>query len=69
MPVKRFSNQDAGTADKNAASFADNAVYADRVATLTTYRHLRAVINQDIAGIDGPIDIGTVASSDTTLDW
>jgi SAM-dependent methyltransferase len=43
---------------QNTEFFADNERYADRVARLDTYRHIRAAIEREVDGVDLLLDVG-----------
>lgn len=51
-------SQDAISVEKNKSFFADNTVYAQNVAELTTYKNIRAAVNDAIAGTRMLLDIG-----------
>jgi SAM-dependent methyltransferase len=42
----------------NATFFADNADYAQKVATMATYRNIRSAIDREITGVESMVDIG-----------
>jgi SAM-dependent methyltransferase len=50
--------QDVLSVEKNKAFFAENEAYARNVTNLTTYRNIRRVIDEEIAGRERLLDIG-----------
>jgi SAM-dependent methyltransferase len=62
-------NETNDTARQNAEFFADNASYADGVATLDTYRRIREALEAELRGTGRLLDIGNggVFDYDTDL--
>lgn len=63
------SGQDTASAAKNASFFEANRRYAERVASLETYRQIRQAIDPEIAGARRLLDVGNggVFDYDTSL--
>ena len=60
--------QDEHAQRKNAEFFANNEAYAQRVAALPTYKHIRATLDRELAGIERLIDVGNGGVFDYDLD-
>lgn len=54
----RIAEQDRHIAAQNAAWFAENSAYAERVGRLKTYQNIRAVIDREIDGTQRLLDVG-----------
>jgi SAM-dependent methyltransferase len=65
----RTAGQDSANAAKNAGFFADNQHYAELIGSLEGYRHIRRVVDREIAGARRLLDIGNggVFVYDTSL--
>ncbi len=50
--------QDRTAAERNEAFFADNAAYTERVASLDTYRRIRARLDAEVKGAERLLDVG-----------
>jgi SAM-dependent methyltransferase len=63
------SGQDAASAKQNASFFDGNRIYADRVASMRTYRNIRQAVDREIVGSELLLDVGNggVFDYDTTL--
>jgi SAM-dependent methyltransferase len=63
------TGQDASSVAQNAAFFAANERYAERVGALETYRNVRNAINPEITGARRMLDVGNggVFDYDTSL--
>ena len=54
----RTRGQDVASVAQNAAFFDENARYAESIATLATYRNIRAAVSTEIAGAERLLDGG-----------
>jgi SAM-dependent methyltransferase len=68
-PTRPATGQDLTSVAKNARHFDSNERYAQQVASMETYRQIRATIDQEIVGARRMLDIGNggVFDYDTSL--